>query len=190
MLAKDATNNSVVELESVCGDQRGTFEIHSAGYVLKESERISVASSSCDGRRPKPRPDVNRRENPDRMFFFADDRPHLFCLKLRNVECRYFPILEPTTKAGCLFEPSIDGIPGDLLYSGDRTLVQALDARPTGNLGSKARRRGLRAGRLDLPALPPARNALGVGPRRGAAGHGTSPSFMIQPFSQIVVARR
>jgi len=58
MLAKDATNNSLVELESVCGDQRGTFEIHSAGYVLKESERISVVVTensvriklSCCGR--------------------------------------------------------------------------------------------------------------------------------------------
>jgi hypothetical protein len=29
---------------------------------------------------------------------------------------------------GCLFEPSIDGIPGDLLYSSDGRLVEALDA--------------------------------------------------------------
>ena len=35
-------------------DQRGMFKIHSAGYVLKEGERVSVASSPYDGRRPKP----------------------------------------------------------------------------------------------------------------------------------------
>jgi hypothetical protein len=43
--SKDATDNFLVKLEAVCGDQRGTFKIHSAGDVLKESERVSVASS-------------------------------------------------------------------------------------------------------------------------------------------------
>src|SRR4029453_17909985 len=58
--SKDTADNSFVKLEAVSGDQRDTFKIHSAGYVLKERERVSVASSPYDGRRPKPRPDVNR----------------------------------------------------------------------------------------------------------------------------------
>jgi len=126
MLAKDAKNNSLVELESVGGDQRGTFEIHSAGYVLKESERVGVASSPYDRRRPNPRPDVNRGEDPDRVFLVADDRPNLVSLKLRDCESCYSSIVEPT-RMGCLFEPSSDGIPGDQLNRGDRRLVQALD---------------------------------------------------------------
>ena len=83
---KDATDNFLVEVESVRGDQRDTFKIHSAGYVLEEGERVSVASSSYDGRRPKPRPDVNRGEDPDRMFLVADDRANLVRLKLRDCE--------------------------------------------------------------------------------------------------------
>jgi hypothetical protein len=59
----------------------------------------------------------------------ADDRAHLVCLKLRDGEGSYFSIVEPTTKLGCLFEPSSDGIPGDLLYPCDRRFVQALDAQ-------------------------------------------------------------
>jgi hypothetical protein len=63
------------------------------------------------------------------VFLAADDRPSLVGLKLREGKCSYFSIVEPTTRMGCLFEPSSDGIPGDLLYSGDRRLVQALDAQ-------------------------------------------------------------
>ena len=47
---QNATDNSLVKLKAVCGDQGDTFKIHSAGYVLKEGEPVSVASSSYDGR--------------------------------------------------------------------------------------------------------------------------------------------
>jgi hypothetical protein len=125
---KDATDNFLVKLEAVCGDQKGTFKIHSAGDVLKENERVSVASSPYDGRRPKPRPDVNRGEDPDRVFIAADDRPNLVSPKLRDCESCYSSIVEPTTRMGGLFEPSSDSIPGDLLYPSDGRLVRALDA--------------------------------------------------------------
>jgi hypothetical protein len=114
---KDATDSSFVKCESVRHDQRDTSEIHSTGYILKEGERVSVASSSYDSRRPEPRPDVNRGEDPDRMFFVSDDRLKLVCLKLYDGECSYFSIVEPTTKA--TFEPAIDGIPGYPLYARD-----------------------------------------------------------------------
>jgi hypothetical protein len=42
---QNATDNSLVEFESVSNDQGNTFKIHSAGCVLKESERVLVASS-------------------------------------------------------------------------------------------------------------------------------------------------
>jgi hypothetical protein len=136
---QNATDNSLVETESVSGDQGDTFKIHSTGYVLKESKRVSVASSPYDSRRPKPRPDVNRGEDPDRVFLAADDRPNLVSLKLHHGECSYFSIIEPTTKVGCPFEPAIDGIPADPLYPGDRRFVQALDAE-CGHSSKVARR--------------------------------------------------
>jgi hypothetical protein len=60
------------------------------------------------------------REDPDRMFFVADDRAHLVCLKLLDGEGSYFSIVEPTTKMGCLFEPASNGIPSNSLYSRNR----------------------------------------------------------------------
>ena len=36
------------------------------------------------------------------MFFVADDCSNLVRLKLRNGECSYFSIIEPTTKVGAL----------------------------------------------------------------------------------------
>src|SRR5262249_17902276 len=125
---KDASDNFSVKVEPVRGDQRDTFRLHSADYVLEESERVSIASSPYDSRRPEPRPDVNCGEDPDRVFLAADDRPNLVSLKLRDCEGRNSSIVEPTTRMGCLFEPSSDGIPRDLLYPSDRRLVQALDA--------------------------------------------------------------
>src|SRR5262249_4023661 len=43
--SKDTADKPFVKLEAVSGDQRDTFKIHSAGYVLKEGEHVSVASS-------------------------------------------------------------------------------------------------------------------------------------------------
>jgi hypothetical protein len=107
---------------------RDTFKIHLAGYVLKESTRVSVASSPYDCRRPKPRPALDRGKDPNGLFLVVDDHTNLICLKLRDRDSIDSSIVEPTTRMGCLFEPSSDGIPGDLLYSSDGRLVQALDA--------------------------------------------------------------
>ena len=62
-----------------------------------------------------------------------DDRTNLVCLKLGNSDVSYFSIIESTTRGGCLFEPAIDSIPADSLYSSDCRFVQALDAE-SGNL--------------------------------------------------------
>jgi hypothetical protein len=126
--AEDATDNSMVKLESVRGDQRETFETHSAGYISEKGESVPVAPSSDDGRWPKPRPDIDRDENPDRLVLAANNCAELICLKFRNGESYYFFIVEPTTRGGCLFEPAIDSIPADSLYSSDCGLIQTFDA--------------------------------------------------------------
>src|SRR5438034_1384182 len=60
--SKDTADDLRIKGESVSGDQRDTFEIHSAGDVPEEGECVSIASSSHDRRRPKPRPDLDRGE--------------------------------------------------------------------------------------------------------------------------------
>ena len=37
------------------------------------------------------------------MFFVADDHTNFVCLKLRNGECSYFPIIELTTEVSYPF---------------------------------------------------------------------------------------
>ena len=70
----------LVELECVGGDQRNSFEIHSAGKVPKEG---AVCCGSSDSRRlSKARVETrrrSRREDPDRLFFAPDNRFDLVC---------------------------------------------------------------------------------------------------------------
>jgi hypothetical protein len=101
------------------------------------------------------------REDPDRVFLAFDDRPNLVSLKFGDCESCYSSIVEPTTRMGCLFEPSRDSIPGDLHYPSDGRLVQALDAecgdfvegRAT-MLESMVRRSGVRAKCLPASLAP------------------------------------
>ena len=123
----------MVELESIRSDQWNMFETHSAGHVLKESQSALVASSPNDCRRPKPRPDLDHGEDPDRLVLAANNCANLVCLKLGNGDASYFSIIESTTRVGCFFEPASNGIPADSLYSGDCGLIQSLDAE-SGNL--------------------------------------------------------
>jgi len=67
----------MVELESICGNQRDSFDIHSIGYVSKKGQRVSVTSSPNDCRRPKPRPDLDHGEDPDRLLLSANECANL-----------------------------------------------------------------------------------------------------------------
>ena len=78
------------ELESVRGNQRNIFEIHSVGNVLKEGQRVLVAASADHSRRPKPRLDFDGSEDPDRLLLTPDDGSDLVCLKLGDGETPLF----------------------------------------------------------------------------------------------------
>jgi hypothetical protein len=52
---------------------------------------------SNDCRRPKPGPDLNRGEDPDRLFLAEDDRANLVYSKLGNGDASYFSIFESAT---------------------------------------------------------------------------------------------
>ena len=104
------------------------MQIRSTGDIPKESGCASIASPSNDCRRPNPGPDLNRGKDPNRLFLVVDDGANLVRLKLGNGDASYFSIIELTTRGGCLFEPAIDSIPANPLYSGDGGLIQTFDA--------------------------------------------------------------
>ena len=106
---------------------RGTFEIHPVRNVSKQVQCVAVASFADHCRRPKPRPDVDHDEDPDRLLLASDDRSDLIGLKFYRREPSYFSIIEPTTPGGCSFQPTMNRIPGDSLDSSDGGLVQAFD---------------------------------------------------------------
>ena len=87
-----------------------------------------VASSADHSRSPKPRPDLDGCEDPDRLLLILDDRSDLVGLKLRGPEPGCFLIVEATAVVARFFQPAIDSIPADVLDSGDSRLVQAFDA--------------------------------------------------------------
>src|SRR5262249_47137686 len=57
-----------------------------------------------------------------------DDRSDLVGLKFRSREILDFSIIEPTTPAGCSFQPAMNRIPGDSFDSSDGGLVEAFHA--------------------------------------------------------------
>jgi hypothetical protein len=97
---KDTADHLCIKGESVRGDQRDTFEIRSAGDSPEEGECVSIASSSHDGCRPKPGPDLDRGEDPDGLFLVVDDRTNLICLKFCDGDSIDLSIVETATSAG------------------------------------------------------------------------------------------
>ena len=125
---KNAPDDVVVKLESVRGDQRNSFEFHSARNISKQTERVSVAPSPNHSGRPEPRPDVDRNKDPDRLLLAAHHRADLIGLQLCDLKSGNPSIIESATGGGGFLQPAIHGVPGNLLDSGNRRFVYTLDA--------------------------------------------------------------
>ena len=69
--AENATDDLLVESESVGDDQEKTVKIHAVGNIAQEGKGVPVASTSDDGRGPETRPDLHRDEDPRRIRFAA-----------------------------------------------------------------------------------------------------------------------
>ncbi len=69
--AENATDDLLVETESVGDDQEKTVKIHAVGNIAQEGKGVPVASTSDDGRGPETRPDLHRDEDPRRIRFAA-----------------------------------------------------------------------------------------------------------------------
>jgi hypothetical protein len=106
---KDSSDDSFVELESVGGDQRGGLKIHSIREVAKQVPCVMVASFADYARRPKPRPNVDHNEDPDRLLLAPHDGSDLVGLKFYDGKSVYFQIIEPTTAGGCPLQAESTG---------------------------------------------------------------------------------
>jgi hypothetical protein len=127
--SKDTADDHRIKGESVCGDQKDTFEIRSAGDISEKGECVPIPSSPHDCRMPKGRPDLDRGEDPDGFFLVVDDGTHLICLKLCDGDSRYFSIVKPATKGSGFFQPVSHRVPCDSLYARDCGLVQTLNTQ-------------------------------------------------------------
>ena len=82
--SKDTADDLRIKGESVCGDQRDPIQFHTAGDIPEEGQRVSMASSSHDCRRPKPRPYLDCCKDPERLMLVVDDGANLIGLKLTD----------------------------------------------------------------------------------------------------------
>ena len=62
---EEATDDPLVEFESIRNDQGKTPEIHPLRKVAKQSVSVPVASPSRHRRWPEPRPDLDRKRRPN-----------------------------------------------------------------------------------------------------------------------------
>ncbi len=122
------SSDFLIKVESVRNNQGNAFEVHSVRDVVKEGERVPVASSTHDGRWPESRPYFDSGEDPARPFFAPDEGADLVRLELRDFESGDGPVIEPTTSAGRSLEHASDGIPGNPLDPSDRGYAHTLNA--------------------------------------------------------------
>ena len=143
---------------------------HPHKSVLEESERVAIASSADDGRRPEPRGDVERGEDPDDALFAAGKRADLVCLNLGDLKSCDLPIAESSAVRCGSLKPAIYGVPADPFHSSDGGLAHTLDAergdfverRPT-MLQAVVSRVGGRAEGLSAGAAAIAATLAGLG---------------------------
>ena len=125
---EEATDDLLVEIESIRDDQGKTLEIHPLRKVAKQSVSVPVASPSRHRRWPEPRPDLDRNEDPTRRLLVARERANLVGLKLFGSEASDPCVVESTTHLGCLLKPAGDGVPGKPFGPGNRGNADTLDS--------------------------------------------------------------
>ena len=101
---------------------------HDSCNNAHERPRVPVAAPPDDGRRPEPRPHLNRRKNPRGPRLPTGERADLVGLKLFDDEASNPALAKSTTHGGGSFEPAGDGVPGQPFDPGDRGQANALDS--------------------------------------------------------------
>jgi len=95
---------------------------------------IPIAPLSNSSRRPEARPYFDGSKDPNgRLIFAPDQSADLVRLQFAAIDPHDSLMVESATGGSGSFQPTIHGVPGDLLDSGGRRLVHTLDAE-SGNL--------------------------------------------------------
>ena len=126
---EDPADGRAIELEAVGHDQGTCGERHARRDVTNERQGVPVAASPDDGRRPKTRPDLNRREHPRRPGLPPGERADLVGLQLFGDEAGRPPVAKSATHRGNPLEPAGHGVPGQPFDPGDRRPTDTLNAQ-------------------------------------------------------------
>jgi hypothetical protein len=127
--AKDSPDNLPIELESVRSDQGEITSRRPSAKLSKQGERVAIAASADNCRRPEARPDFDGSEDPDRRMPIATNHSSdLVHLQFADWDLRDFLLVESATGGGGFLQPAIYRVPGNLLDSGNRGFIHALDA--------------------------------------------------------------
>ena len=126
--SKDASDDPLVEIESVGDDQGKTLPIHPVGHVAQESECVPVASTPDDGRGPETGPDFDRDEYPRQPRLAAGEGANFVGLELLDAESGSPSLVEATANVGGFLKPSSDGVPGKPFDARNRRDADALDS--------------------------------------------------------------
>ncbi len=125
---KDATNDLLVEIESVGHDQGKTLEIHPVGNVANKRQSVPVTSSSYYGRRPESRPHFDRDEDPGCLCPSAGEGANLIGLELLDTESGDPCAVETTASLGRFLNPASNRVPGETLDPSDRRNADTFDS--------------------------------------------------------------
>ena len=134
---KDATDDLLVEIESVGDDQGKTLPIHPVGHVAQESKCVPVASTPDDGRGPETGPHLDRNKDPSRLPLPASERTNLVGLELLDDVSGDPSTVETAASGRRLLEPARDGVPGNPLDPSNRGNADTFDSESDDRVESR-----------------------------------------------------
>jgi hypothetical protein len=154
---KESPDNLPIELESVSSDQWEMVSSSPGAEISKQGERVPITPLSDNGRRPEPRPDFDDSEDRNRWMLTATyQRANLVSLQFANYDLGNPLIVESATGGRGLLQPAIHRVPSNLLDSGNRGFIHALDTQRSDFVERSAAMLQAVINRATVPAEGPA----------------------------------
>ena len=127
---KESPDNLPIELEPIGNDQSDVVSIGPGAKVSKQGECVPITPLSNNSRRPEARAYFDSSKDPNgRLLFATDYGADLIGLQFADPDLGDPLMVESTTGGSSFLQPVIDGVPSDLLDSGDGRLVHTLDTK-------------------------------------------------------------
>ena len=180
--AKNGVDDAGVVFESVGRDEESPFEFAPSQGVAEEFAGVALGAASDDARRPKARPDFDRREDPGRRGLRSNERPELIGLEFPQLEAPHLSVVELASCRGGILQPAIDSVPRQAGDPGDRRLRHPLDAH--GRYGVEPA-----SARLDPIVWRPGSRAEGPAARRAAIATTPAEPAVVEPVAGDVPRR-